>query len=256
MAESLLPFDLDDELDRAHLLELAQLQLELLKLQAHLGQTRQRLLVIFEGRDAAGKGGAIFRFSQNLNPRYARTVALPKPTPEEQGQWHFQRYLRRLPNAGEIVFFDRSWYNRAVVEPVFGFCTEEERLRFLRQVVELETMLVEDGLHLVKLWFSIDRDVQAERLAARERNPLKRWKLSPIDRAAQSHWDDFTRYKETMFAATSTPTCPWTVIRGNQKKVARLEAIRHVLQRVDYPERSAASVRVEADPAVVTVLTS
>lgn len=250
MTEPLLPFELEEELDREYLLELAQLQVELLKLQDHVRATGQRLLVIFEGRDAAGKGGAILRLSQNLNPRHVRTIALAKPTTTEQGQWYFQRYLRGLPDPGDIALFDRSWYNRAVVEPVFGFCSEEQRQRFLRQVVDVERMLVEDGLLLVKLWFSIDREVQAERLAARVRNPLRRWKLSPIDRAAQKHWDDFTRYKEAMFAATSTETAPWIVVRGNVKKRARLESIRHVLSRVPYPEPNA-SLRLAPDPKVV-----
>ena len=246
-----LPFDLDDELDRAYLQELALLQVELLKLQSHLLESGQRLLVIFEGRDAAGKGGAILRFTQNLNPRHMRVVALHKPTPREQGQWYFQRHVRHLPDPGEFVLFDRSWYNRAVVEPVFGFCSEEQRARFLGQAVELERMLVEDGLHLVKLWFSIARDVQAERLAAREQNPLRRWKVSPIDRAALANWDAFTRYKEQMFAETSTALCPWTVVQGNEKKAARLEAIRHVLGAVDYPDRGRPGLRLEPDPAVV-----
>ncbi len=251
MAEPLLPFELEEELDRDYLVELAQLQLELLKLQDHVRSQNLRLLVIFEGRDAAGKGGAILRLSQNLNPRHVRTIALAKPTAVEQGQWYFQRYLRGLPDPGEIVLFDRSWYNRAVVEPVFGFCTEDQRERFLHQVVDVERMLVEDGILLVKLWFSIDRDVQAERLAARVRNPLRRWKLSPIDRAAQANWDAFTRYKEAMFAATSSESAPWTIVRGNDKKRARLEGIRHVLERIDYPGRGAKGLRMSPDPKVV-----
>lgn len=253
MSDFDLPFELEEELDREYLRELAALQLELLTLQNHLLQTEQRMLVICEGRDAAGKGGAILRFTQNLNPRHLRVVALSKPTEVERKQWYFQRHLVHLPDPGKIVFFDRSWYNRAVVEPVFGFCDEEQRLRFLRQVVQLEQMLVEDGLILIKLWFSIDRQTQAERLKARERNPLRRWKLSPVDRAALSNWDNFTRYKEAMFQATSSAHCPWTVIRGNRKKVARLEAIRHLLNRVDYPERGKSGVRLEPDPEVVSI---
>ncbi|MEZ6183868.1 MAG: polyphosphate kinase 2 [Planctomycetota bacterium] len=251
----ILPFDLDEELDRAYLEELAELQLELLELQAHVLDSKQRVLIVVEGRDAAGKGGAILRFTQNLNPRHHRVVSLPKPSPTEQKQWYFQRYLKHLPDPGQVVFFDRSWYNRGVVEPVFGFCTEAERLRFLDHAVLLERMLVEDGLTLIKLWFSIDRQVQAERLAARERNPLRRWKLSPIDRAAQANWDQFTRFKEATFAVTATPACPWTVVQGNEKKTARLEAIRHVLSRIPYPARGARGVRLEPDPEVVTVLT-
>lgn len=251
MVDPLLPFELEEELDRDYLVELAQLQLELLKLQEHIRAQGLRLLVIFEGRDAAGKGGAILRLSQNLNPRHVRTIALAKPTAIEQGQWYFQRYLHGLPDPGEIVLFDRSWYNRAVVEPVFEFCSEAQRKRFLEQVVDVERMLVEDGIVLVKLWFSIDRDVQAERLEARVRNPLRRWKLSPIDRAAQANWDAFTRYKEAMFSATSSESAPWTIVRGNVKKRARLEGIRHVLGRVDYPGRGAEGLRLEPDPEVV-----
>lgn len=246
----LLPFDLEEELDHDYLVELAQLQLELLKLQDHVRAQGHRLLVIFEGRDAAGTGGAILRFTQNLNPRHVRTIALAKPTPVETGQWYFQRYLRGLPDPGEIVLFDRSWYNRAVVEPVFGFCSEDQRQRFLAQVVDVERMLVEDGIVLVKLWFSIDRAVQKERLEARVRNPLRRWKLSPVDQAAQAHWDSFTRYKEAMFSRTSSEVAPWTIVRGNVKKRARLEAIRHVLSRFDYPDPNA-DLRLEADPKVV-----
>ena len=254
MNDPVLPFELEEELDREYLRELASLQLELLSLQNHLLQSDQRMLVICEGRDAAGKGGAILRFTQNLNPRHLRVVALHKPTAIEQKQWYFQRYLAHLPDPGEIVFFDRSWYNRAVVEPVFGFCSEEQRERFLRQVVQLEEMLVEDGLVLVKLWFSIDRQVQAARLQARERNPLRRWKLSPVDRAAQANWDNFTRFKEAMFRETSREQTPWTVVQGNKKKVARLEAIRHLLNRVSYPGRGKSKVRLAPDPEVVTVL--
>ena len=249
--DPLLPFDLAEELDEAYLRELARLQLELLKLQSDLNQTGRRLLILFEGRDAAGKGGAILRFTQNLNPRHYRVVALPKPTSREQGQWYFQRHLKRLPNAGEAVFFDRSWYNRAVVEPVFGFCDDAQHARFLRQVVPLETMLVDDGLILVKLWFSIDRQVQARRLAERQQNPLRRWKLSPVDRAAQEQWDRFTHYKETMFQTTGTEDSPWIVVRGNDKRRARLEAIRHVLDVVDYADKGAEGLRLTPDHEVV-----
>ena len=242
---------LDDELDRDYLIELSRLQVELLKLQTHLVATSRRLAILFEGRDTAGKGGAILRFSQRLMPRHQRVVALPKPTQVELGQWYFERYVRQLPKPGEIVFFDRSWYNRAVVEPVMGFCTEEEYERFMRQVVVFERMLLEDGLLLVKLWFSIDRTEQQERLEQRHKNPLKHWKLSTVDLQAQQKWESFTRYKEAMFARTSTPDSPWMVVQGNTKKRARLESIRHVLRTIDYPGRGQGGLRLEPDPEVV-----
>jgi len=242
---------LEDELDRDYLVELSRLQVELLKLQTHLVASSRRLAILFEGRDTAGKGGAILRFSQRLMPRHQRVVALPKPSEVELGQWYFERYVRHLPKPGEIVFFDRSWYNRAVVEPVMGFCTEQEYERFMDQVVVFERMLLEDGLLLVKLWFSIDRQEQQERLQQRHTNPLKHWKLSTVDLQAQQKWEAFTRYKEAMFARTSTPGSPWMVVQGNTKKRARLEAIRHVLSIADYDDRGQPGLRLEPDPEVV-----
>lgn len=245
---------LDDEVDREYLTDLFRLQVELLKLQAHLMRTGQRLAILFEGRDTAGKGGAILRFTQRLRPGNHSIVALKKPTEAEEGQWYFQRYVSRLPDPGEIVFFDRSWYNRAVVEPVMGFCTQAQYELFMRQVVDFERMLVEDGLLLVKLWFSIDRDEQGRRLDARHRDPLKRWKLSSVDMLAQQKWESFTRYKEQMFARTSTPHSPWIAVEGNSKKRARLESIRHVLTTVEYAERGQPDLRLEPDPDVIETL--
>ncbi|QDU65215.1 polyphosphate kinase 2 [Engelhardtia mirabilis] len=242
---------LEEELDREYLVELARLQVELLKLQTHLVATSRRVAILFEGRDTAGKGGTIQRFSQRMMPRHQRVVALPKPTEMEMGQWYFGRYIAQLPNPGEIVFFDRSWYNRAVVEPVMGFCTAAQYERFMEQVVVFEQMLLEDGLLLVKLWFSIDRVEQHDRLARRQTNPLKRWKLSTVDLQAQQKWEAFTRYKEAMFARTSTASSPWYVIEGNDKKQARLESIRHVLGCIDYPDRGQRGLRLEPRPEVV-----
>jgi polyphosphate kinase len=246
--------ELEDELDRDYLRELIQLQVELLKLQQHVVRVGARVVILFEGRDTAGKGGSILRFTQHLMPRHQRVVALTKPTDLERGQWYFQRYVAKLPNPGEIVFFDRSWYNRAVVEPVMGFCTREQYELFLRQVVPFEQMLVEDGLLLVKLWFSIDRREQQERLTGRVKNPLKRWKLSTVDQKAQEKWEQFTHYKQAMFDHTSSHHAPWVVIRGNRKKPARLESIRHVLGTLDYQDKGQPGLRLEPDPTVVRVL--
>ncbi len=243
---------LEDELDREYLIELSYLQVELLRLQDHLMETGGRLAVLFEGRDTAGKGGAILRFSQRLRPRHLRIVALPKPTEAERGQWYFERYARQLPQPGEIVCFDRSWYNRAVVEPVMGFCTKEQYDLFMKQVVQFEKMLVEDGLLLRKLWFSIDQDEQKKRLDRRRESPLKRWKLSTVDQQAQQKWKDFTRYKEAMFARTSTKHAPWAIVHGNDKKRARLESIRYVLSTVNYDKPSESHLRLTPDPLVVT----
>ncbi len=251
LGEDWLEEVLEEQLDRDYVIELSRLQVELLALQAHVVATSTRLAILFEGRDAAGKGGAILRFTQHLMPRHSRVVALPKPNEIEQRQWYFERYVEQLPDPGEIVFFDRSWYNRAVVEPVMGFCTPEQYERFLDQVVGFERMLLDDGLRLVKLWFSIEREEQQRRLERRGRNPLKRWKLSTVDVQAQRKWEAFTRYKEAMFAHTSTDRCPWIVVQGNEKKRARLESIRHVLSTVDYPGRGMSGVRVEPDESVV-----
>ncbi len=210
------------------------LQVELLKLQAWVKESGQRIVIVFEGRDAAGKGGTIKRFMEHLNPRGARVVALEKPTEIEKGQWYFQRYVQHLPTAGEIVLFDRSWYNRAGVERVMGFCSEEEHAEFLREAPEFERNLVRSGIHLVKFWFSVSRQEQRRRFAERERHPLKQWKLSPIDVASLDRWDDYTQAKVEMFKATDTDVAPWTVIKSNDKKRARLNALRFVLQTMPY----------------------
>ena len=211
-----------------------QLQVELLKLQAWVKESGQRIVILFEGRDAAGKGGTIKRFMEHLNPRGARVVALEKPTPVEQGQWYFQRYVQHLPTSGEIVLFDRSWYNRAGVERVMGFCTEEELVEFLRQAPEFERNLTRSGVHLIKFWFSVSQDEQRRRFLEREKHPLKQWKLSPIDVASLEKWDDYTDAKNSMFLATDIDSAPWTVIKSNDKKRARLNALRYVLHRMPY----------------------
>ncbi|TAK64608.1 MAG: polyphosphate kinase 2 [Dehalococcoidia bacterium] len=232
--------------------ELEGLQVELVKMQRWVESTGRRVAVLFEGRDAAGKGGAIRRFTEHLNPRAMRVVALPVPTEQERGQWYFQRYTRQLPDAGEIVFFDRSWYNRAVVEPVNGFCTQQQYERFLQQVPEFEHMLYEDGITIVKFWFSISKEVQQQRFKSRKVNPLKQWKLSPIDGKAQGLWDLYTRYKEEMFSRTHTSFSPWITVVANDKKQARLEAIRYVLNLLPYAGKDSASVTLRPDPNVVS----
>ena len=232
--------------------DLEHLQIELVKLQQSVQAEGRRVAILFEGRDAAGKGGTIRRFVEHLNPRAMRVVALPKPTQDESGQWYFQRYMRQLPNRGELVFFDRSWYNRAVVEPVNGFCTPDEYERFMRQVPEFEHMLIEDGVELVKFWFSISQSVQAARFKSRRDNPLKQWKLSPLDERAQELWDEYTRYKEAMFARTHSSFSPWIIVQANVKRLARLESMRYVLSRFDYAGKSAAGTSLIPDPDTVT----
>lgn len=232
--------------------QLESLQVELVKLQRWVQATGRRVAILFEGRDAAGKGGSIRRFIEHLNPRAIRVVALPKPTDDETGQWYFQRYMRQLPNRGEIVFFDRSWYNRAVVEPVNGFCTPEQYERFIRQVPEFEHMLVEDGVTLVKFWFSISKEEQLARFESRRKNPLKQWKLSPLDQRAQELWEAYTRYKEAMFSRTHTSFSPWIIVKANNKKKARLESIRYLLSSLDYRGRDEASTSLVPDPNVIT----
>ncbi|MCB9286109.1 MAG: polyphosphate kinase 2 [Lewinellaceae bacterium] len=214
------------------------LQVELLKLQKYIYENGLRLAILFEGRDTAGKGGAIFRFSQFLNPRHYRVVALGKPSEVEKSQWYFQRYVQELPNGGEIVFFDRSWYNRAVVEPVMGFCTHEHYELFMKQAPLFEKMITEDGVILFKFWFSIDMEVQRHRIEDRLSDPLKQWKVSPVDLLAQEKWDEFTRYKNLMFERTSMPFSPWVIIKGNIREVARIAAMRYVLHNIDYEEKS------------------
>ena len=230
---------------------LEDLQTELVKLQRWVQETDRRVAILFEGRDAAGKGGSIRRFIEHLNPRAMRIVALPKPTEEELGQWYFQRYVKTLPNRGEIVFYDRSWYNRAVVEPVNGFCTKEQYGRYMRQVPEFEHMLYEDGIDLIKFWFSISKEEQMKRFASRTDNPLKQWKLSPIDAKAQELWGKYTHYKELMFSKTHSTFSPWIIVRANTKKTARLESIRYVLSSLDYDGKGDAQTSLIPDPNVI-----
>ena len=225
-------------------------QVELLKLQAWVKETGQRVVVLFEGRDAAGKGGTIKRFMENLNPRGARVVALEKPTESERGQWYFQRYVNSLPTAGEIVLFDRSWYNRAGVERVMGFCTQAEYLEFMRQCPEFERMLVKSGIHLIKFWFSVSREEQRRRFKEREVHPLKQWKLSPIDMASLDKWADYTKAKEAMFFYTDTADAPWTVIKSDCKKRARLNAMRYLLHSLPYAKKDLDRVG-PLDPLIV-----
>lgn len=231
--------------------ELASLQVELVNLQQWIKKTGRRVCVLFEGRDAAGKGGAIKRFKEHLNPRYSRVVALTKPTEVEQGQWYFRRYIRELPNPGEIVFFDRSWYNRAVVEPVMGFCSDQQYEKFMIQVPEFEHLLYEDNVTIIKFWFSISKTEQKNRFDARMENPLKRWKYSPVDMKSQEYWDRYTHYKEQMFSKTHTNFCPWTIVKTNNKKVARLESIRHVLSQFEYDGKGSSKIQLLPDPNVI-----
>ncbi len=216
---------------------LLPLQVELLKLQSWVKSTGERIAILFEGRDAAGKGGAIKSFTEHLNPRGARVVALPIPTPLEKSQWYFQRYVNHLPAGGEITLFDRSWYNRAGVERVMGYCTPEQYLEFTRSAPDFEEMLVNSGLRLIKFWFSVGREEQIARFAARSQDPVKQWKLSPTDLESLDKWDDYTRAEEAMFFYTDTPTAPWTVVLSNDKRRARIEAMRWVLSQFEYPEK-------------------
>lgn len=230
--------------------EKAQLQAELLKVQLWAQETGEKFALVFEGRDAAGKGGTIKRYMEHLNPRAARVVALNKPTWEEKGQWYFQRYIQELPTVGEMVFYDRSWYNRAGVERVMGFCTPAEYLEFMRQVPSLEQMLVRSGIRLYKYWFSVTQDEQRRRFKSRETDPLKRWKLSDIDKLSMDKWDDYTEAKEAMFFYTDTADAPWTVVKSNDKKRARLNCMRHFLSTIDYPDKDE-SIACAPDPLIV-----
>ncbi|MCE8525819.1 polyphosphate kinase 2 [Ruegeria pomeroyi] len=230
--------------------EKAMLQAELLKVQLWAQETGERFVLLFEGRDAAGKGGTIKRFMEHLNPRQARVVALNKPTWEEKGQWYYQRYVQELPTVGEMVFYDRSWYNRAGVERVMGFCTPNEYLEFMRQTPDLERMLVRSGIRLYKYWFSVTQDEQQRRFKSRETDPLKQWKLSPIDKASLDKWDDYTEAKEAMFFYTDTADAPWTIIKSNDKKRARLNCMRHFLSTLDYPGKDIEVVGAP-DPLIV-----
>jgi len=214
-----------------------ELQVELLKLQAWVKETGQRVVILFEGRDAAGKGGTIKRFMEHLNPRGAHVVALEKPSDVERGQWYFQRYIEHLPTRGEIVLFDRSWYNRAGVERVMGFCTDDEYLEFMRQAPEFERNLVRSGLHLIKFWYSVSRKEQRRRFTERKSHPLKQWKLSPVDLASLDKWEEYTKAKEAMFFYTDTADAPWTVIKSDCKKRARLNAMRYVLHKLPYANK-------------------
>ena len=231
--------------------ELKALQIELLKLQRWVIDEGKRVVIVFEGRDAAGKGGTIRRFKRYLRPRHMRVVALNKPTEQEKGQWYFRRHVKELPNPGEMVFFDRSWYNRAVVEPVMGFCTKSEYEEFIRQVPEFEHMLYEDGVHIIKFWFAISREEQSRRFKSRKTNPLKQWKLSPVDLKSQSLWDEFTYYKNEMFSKTHTNFAPWVIVSTDTKKEARLESIRYVLSRFDYSKKESRKPNLYPDPNVV-----
>ena len=227
-----------------------ELQVELLKVQNWVKMSGQRIVVLFEGRDAAGKGGTIKRFMEHLNPRAAQTVALEKPTDKERGQWYFQRYIRHLPTAGEMVFFDRSWYNRAGVESVMGFCSSLEYLEFMRQVPDLERMLTRSGIRLFKYWFSVTRDEQERRFNARGKDPLKQWKLSPVDAASRDKWVEYKQAKESMFFYTDTADAPWTIIKSDDKKRARLNCMQHFLASLDYPDKNEHVVH-GPDPLIV-----
>ncbi|HBQ36381.1 MAG TPA: polyphosphate kinase 2, partial [Rhodobacteraceae bacterium] len=222
----------------------------LLKLQKWGTETGQKFVMLFEGRDAAGKGGTIKRFMEHLNPREARVVALNKPTDTERGQWYYQRYIQNLPTKGEMVFYDRSWYNRAGVERVMGFCSPPEYLEFMRQTPEFERMMVRSGIRLYKYWFSVTQDEQKRRFDSRQGDPLKRWKLSPVDIASLSKWDDYTEAKEAMFFYTDTADAPWTIIKSDDKKRARINTMKHFLASVDYPDKDTEIVG-EPDPLIV-----
>ncbi|MEE9381321.1 MAG: polyphosphate kinase 2 [Hyphomonadaceae bacterium] len=228
----------------------AQLQAELLKVQLWAKDTGRKFVLLFEGRDAAGKGGTIKRFTEHLNPRIARVVALEKPSDRELGQWYFQRYVKHLPTHGEMVLFDRSWYNRAGVERVMEFCTPNQYLEFMRQAPDFERMLVRSGIQLYKFWFSVTQDEQLSRFQSRELDPLKQWKLSPIDKASLSKWDDYTEAKEAMFFYTDTADAPWTIIKSDDKKRARLNCMMHFLSTLDYPGKDTDVVRAP-DPLIV-----
>ncbi len=230
---------------------LEQLQVELLKMQSWVIEQGLRVAIVFEGRDAAGKGGTIRRFVEHLNPRATRIVALPKPTEEERGQWYFRRYINHLPNPGEVVFFDRSWYNRAVVEPVNGFCTKEQYERFMNQVNDVERMLQESGILLFKFWLDTSKEEQAERFADRRQSPLKHWKLSPIDAKAQELWDVYTEYRDAMFQRTHTKNSPWIIVEADKKKLARLGSISYVLENLEYTNKDKCMIDLHPDPNVV-----
>lgn len=214
--------------------KLIKLQIEVIKLQTWAIKNNERVIVLFEGRDAAGKGGAIRRITERINPRHIKIVALPKPTEDQQTQWYFQRYIEQFPKAGEMVFFNRSWYNRAVLEPVNGFCSEEQYKIFMGQVNDFERMILESGIHLVKIYMSISKKEQAKRFDDLRNDPLKQWKMSPVDERAQELWDEYTKYKQAMFSITDTKTSPWKVIKANRKTEARVNSINHILKSIPY----------------------
>ncbi len=214
--------------------KLKELQVELIRMQTWAIDNNERIIVLFQGRDAAGKGGAIRRITERINPRHMRIVALPKPTEDEKSQWYFQRYVEQFPKAGEMVFFDRSWYNRAVVEPVNNFCTKEEYEIFMNQVNDFERMILESGIHLVKIYMSISKKEQAKRFSEINNNPLKQWKMTKLDEKAQELWDQYTEYKNAMFEKTNTELSPWKIIRANRKTEARINVINHILNRIPY----------------------
>jgi polyphosphate kinase len=234
----------------AYEMELRKLQVELMKLQQTMKENGARILLIFEGRDAAGKGGTIKRFIAHLNPRNTRVVALVKPNETESTQWYFQRYITHLPSAGEMVFYDRSWYNRAMVEPVMGFCTDEQNKRFLKDVPLLEELIVKDGIQLFKFYFSVSRDVQNERFESRKKDILKQYKLSPVDNLAQEYWDQYSLRKFQMLQETNRTIAPWTIVRSDNKKLARLNCMKHVLGQLDYKGKISAE-ELQTDPAVI-----
>ena len=231
--------------------ELRLLQVEMANFQRWVQKKKLRVAIIFEGRDAAGKGGTIKRFKQHLNPRSTRVVALSRPTEVERGQWYFRRYIKELPNPGEIVLFDRSWYNRAVVEPVMGFCNNQEYNQFMVQVPGFEHMLYEDGVRIIKFWFSISKKEQKKRMDSRLLNPLKKWKFSPVDQKGQELWDKYTYYKEHMFTKTHSTFSPWIIVKANSKKRARLESMRYVLSQFDYTKAQKTRITILPDPNIV-----
>jgi len=233
--------------------QLRELQVELIKLQTWIKQSGQRLVVLFEGRDAAGKGGTIKRFAEHLNPRHARIVSLDKPSEDEKGQWYFQRYIEQLPTRGEMVLFDRSWYNRAGVERVMGFCTEAEYEAFFLQTVDLERSLIDSGILMFKLWFDVSRSEQRRRMLERSKDPLKRWKLSPVDVRALDKWEEYGAAEQAIFERTATPQSPWVRIKSDCKRRARLQAMRYTLSRLDYNDKNAAALQ-PIDPLILSVL--
>ena len=224
----------------------------MVRLQQWIKINKKRVAIIFEGRDASGKGGTIRRFIEHLNPRSMRVVALAKPTEIETGQWYFTRYIKELPNPGEIVLFDRSWYNRAVVEPVMGFCTKDQYQGFMRQVPEFENMLYEDGVTIIKFWFSVSQKEQKKRFDSRKKTFLKQWKISPVDEKATELWEKYSFYKEAMLSRTHTTYSPWVIVRSNDKKRARLESMRYVLSTFEYDDKEEAGSLINPDPTVVS----